>query len=826
MSFLKVLGYFRDRRSFPARRTNGVWRGQALRLFPSFAAVIIGFALTATAGYFVSRGEQRNAKLAFEVAAENGSALLQAGLNEYLSKLGSMQALFNSVERPITRGEFEVFANAILKMNPSVQTLSWLPRVAPDERAAIERAAARDGIVNYRIQNRAADGGFLLAGVQDEYFPVLFSTVPKKSPLYGLDMTTYSEPRARLALARDNATLGFYQLVSLASADQHGFVFVMPVYRRGQPNDTLEDRRRNLTGFVSGAMVTAKMIDTVLSSRSAPQGVEFVFFNPGGGPDDLSRYIRSDDAARSPEKVRRSLLTAGTHRTQDILANGKPWLTVVAVPTPGGVLETTYSRTWVVLIAGLMLTGGVATYLWSVARHTLHLRKANKTISELAETDTLTALANRRVFNERLNAAFEASKRGAPGFAVLYFDLDHFKDINDSLGHPLGDALLREVADRVKGALRRNDVVARFGGDEFAILQRDMPDLTAVNTLATKICKVISAPYVIEGNEMHISASIGIATFAPDIARSEIIMIQADLALYRAKRDGRNCFRFHSADLDREVEERVAITEDLRGALHRGEVELHYQPQVALASGQIVGMEALMRWKHPTRGLVPPSVFIPIAERTGLILALGRWALDEACRQFKAWQAQGVAPKLLSVNVSAVQFRASTDLERSLADSLRKYGLGSGVIELELTESVLMEVVQQNSERLERLRHLGVRVAIDDFGTGYSSLHYLTAYPINRLKIAQELVSKVDANPRNATVVRAAVQLARDLDIECIAEGVETEAQAKFLISAGCEYVQGYYFSRPVNARRATELLRRGKIGPTRPLRVVATTAA
>jgi EAL domain-containing protein (putative c-di-GMP-specific phosphodiesterase class I) len=305
-----------------------------------------------------------------------------------------------------------------------------------------------------------------------------------------------------------------------------------------------------------------------------------------------------------------------------------------------------------------------------------------------------------------------------------------------------------------------------------------------------------------------------------------VMMIQADLALYRAKEDGRNCYRFHSAGLDREVEERVTITEDLRGAVDRGEVELHYQPQVALSSGRIVGMEALMRWNHPTRGPIPPSTFIPIAERTGLILSLGRWALDEACRQMREWIAQGIAPKLMAVNVSALQFRVSSDLERNIADSLAKYGIAPELLELELTESVLMEAAQQHSDCFDRLRRLGVRIAIDDFGTGYSSLHYLTTYRVNQVKIAQQLVSRVDSDSRNATVVRAAVRLARDLDIGCIAEGVESEAQAEFLLAAGCDYAQGYYFSRPVNAKRAAEVLRQGGAGPARPLRVVKTTAA
>jgi predicted signal transduction protein with EAL and GGDEF domain len=369
--------------------------------------------------------------------------------------------------------------------------------------------------------------------------------------------------------------------------------------------------------------------------------------------------------------------------------------------------------------------------------------------------------------------------------------------------------------------------VARFGGDEFAILQSDADDLAAAGTLAAKIGKIVAEPYSIEGKEVHISASIGISRYTPDVAMPDAMMIQADLALYRAKADGRNCVRFHSAELDREVTERVIITDELRGAVKRNEFELYYQPQVEIRSGRITGMEALLRWNHPARGQIPPSVFIPIAERSGEIQPLGQWVLDAACRQLQLWQNEGIAPETVGVNFSALQFKVSADVDRDVAASLDKWGIAPGKIEIELTESVLMEITQQHSDRFERLHRRGVRIAIDDFGTGYSSLNYLANYPINRIKIAQELVFGVDTDSRSATVVRAAIRLAHELDIEIIAEGVETAGQEQFLLSSGCELGQGYYFSRPVNAERATELLRAGRIGPVRkPPRLVEFTAA
>src|SRR3984893_15687955 len=290
------------------------------------------------------------------------------------------------------------------------------------------------------------------------------------------------------------------------------------------------------------------------------------------------------------------------------------------------------------------------------------------------------------------------------------------------------------------------------------------------------------------------------------------MMMQADLALYRAKGEGRNCSRFHTGELDQQVHLRVTLAEELRLAIDGTELELCYQPLVEIISRRIVGLEALVRWNHPTRGLIMPSIFIPIAERTGAIVPLGRWVFEEACRQLKRWHDQDIAPSVLAVNVSGVQFKRPSELEVDIAASLARWGIQPGSLEVELTETVLMEMTQKHGDALERLRKLGVRIAIDDFGTGYSSLKYLTIYPVNRLKIAQELVVRATTDARSATVVRAAIRLAQELGIEVIAEGVETEAQATFLFSAGCAYAQGYHFSGPLNAKRATELLRQGKI--------------
>ena len=307
---------------------------------------------------------------------------------------------------------------------------------------------------------------------------------------------------------------------------------------------------------------------------------------------------------------------------------------------------------------------------------------------------------------------------------------------------------------------------------------------------------------------MQITASIGIALYAPDVTTPEALMVHADLALYRAKEDGRDCFRFHSEALDIEIRDRVTVAAELRAAIERGEMRLHYQPQVDLASGRQIGVEALVRWQHRQRGLIGPAHFIAIAERTGAIVPLGQWVFEEACRQLDSWHRMGLFPGMVAVNFSAVQLKTHVGLDRFIAAALARWRIDPRDIEVELTESVLMDVSQQHGEVFESLERLGIRTAIDDFGTGYSSLSYLTSYPVSRLKIAQQLVAGVNSDDRSATVVRAAVRLAKELGIGCIAEGVETKAQADFLISTGCEAAQGYLFGAPVSAEAMTRRLR------------------
>jgi diguanylate cyclase (GGDEF)-like protein len=439
---------------------------------------------------------------------------------------------------------------------------------------------------------------------------------------------------------------------------------------------------------------------------------------------------------------------------------------------------------------------------------------AERETARLTYTDMLTDLPNRMAFMEWLQKAFAAAKQGSKPFALLYLDLDDFKDINETLGHSLGDELLKAVAQQLVGALREDDRIARVGGDEFAVLLSDVADRAVVATLAARIISSITATHLIGGSQMHVTVSIGISVYRGELTKPEDIMREADLALYEAKGRGRDKYVFHSEALDLAVRERVTMVEELRAALDRGEFEVYYQPQVEVPSRQIVGVEALLRWNHPSRGLLTPGRFIAIAEKTGMIGPIGQWVLADVRRQLRIWNNDGIGPPVTSVNLSAAQLISPSNFLRDLMQGLSADGLDPGRFELELTESLLMETNGGHGDIVNQLRALGVRIAIDDFGTGYSSLEYLLVYRVSRIKIAQQFVSGLPGDPGSAAIVRATIGLAREFGIEIIAEGVETAAQLEFLVGAGCRCIQGFYFSRPVPAGQATRLLRQGVLEP------------
>jgi diguanylate cyclase (GGDEF)-like protein/PAS domain S-box-containing protein len=445
-------------------------------------------------------------------------------------------------------------------------------------------------------------------------------------------------------------------------------------------------------------------------------------------------------------------------------------------------------------------------------------KQSEERIALLARTDALTGVANRLIFSDRLRQAFAAAQRGAHSFAVLYLDLDRFKEVNDTLGHHAGDRLLQQVARRLTGGTREIDVVARLGGDEFAILQSEVSDSSAAGTLAEKLIDIVSAPYLIDGNELRIGVSIGIALWDRESTAPDALLAEADQALYRAKHAGRGQYRFHSEEIDHETREHLSLAEDLRAALARRELEIRYQPQVELVSGRIVGMEALLRWNHPSRGLLLPEDFLPIAEKFGIMQQLGRWILDGACQQMALWRQQQMSVPVMAINVAVAQIKQGAEFVRDVMESLERWGLKPQDIELDVTEQVLARSTLSQSEVLIELRRLGVGIAIDDFGSKYSSLDYLRTYHVSRLKIARGMVAAADAQPGGSAMIRAILSLAGELGLDVVAEGIETEVQRNLLVAASARAQgQGFYYSHAVTALESAKLLRAGVVRPENP---------
>jgi diguanylate cyclase (GGDEF)-like protein/PAS domain S-box-containing protein len=441
-----------------------------------------------------------------------------------------------------------------------------------------------------------------------------------------------------------------------------------------------------------------------------------------------------------------------------------------------------------------------------VSRDVTDRREYEARIEYLANYDAVTGLPNRNLLDDRIAQALIHAQRAGNFLAVLFVDLDHFKLVNDSFGHASGDALLMAVAHRLRATLREGDTLARLGGDEFVAILVDLPDGDAAASVARKLLDALSLPFQIAGRIVHVAASIGIAMFPGDADTREVLLRNADTAMYRAKERGRSRYEFHSPEQSAVAYERANLRFGLRRALECRELEVYYQPQVDLRTGSVRGVEALVRWHHPERGMILPGEFIPLAEDTGLIDALGEWVLRSACHQARAWQDRGRPGLTVSVNVSPRQMQYQ-DVPQLARQALRESGLSPQCLELELTEGALIRDAALATETLEALKSMGVRVSLDDFGTGYSSLSYLKRFPIRILKLDRAFVIDVARAAKDASIAEAIFLMARALDMQVVAEGVESVDQLRFLRSRGCHLMQGYYFSPPLAVGECGALL-------------------
>jgi diguanylate cyclase (GGDEF)-like protein len=935
-SFVSILHRSRNSCTTLARR----WR----EILPIALAAIVGLALSATAWFAVAAREDRVAELELSARATNHALLLQSQIEGYTEKVVALRALFQSSESELSRAEFMQFTRSLLRGQSAILAFSWLPRVTEAERDTHELAARHDGLSDYRIRSAAAQGGEPPAARMGEHYPVYYSNqIPGGAPPYGLDLNDGGLRQQTLERARDNDRLATSPpfMLRRGTGDRTGIFVTLPVYRRGLPHDTLEERRDNLVGFVQGVFQIGVLIETILATTTTPGGLDLYFFAPSSTSKSRPIYYHSSRLRDRPTAaLSLAELTAGPHWSGELPIGDVSW-TVVATPIPGSAGLANRGGSWSVLAGGLSFTVLLVSYLWAAGRHQQRLQAANRQldrtlgalehandemraqnlrfdtalnnmsqglvmfdnaerlvvcneryidmygmslevvepgcsfiellrhryeagdfpgdpeadrarilgaltegtttdflitgahgreiavaartmpgggwvathedvterrrseakIAYMARHDALTDLPNRLQFHEQLAQALTGTTRGEK-LAVLCLDIDRFKGVNDTLGHPIGDILLRAAAERLRACVRNTDIVARLGGDEFAIVQVGASQPKDATTLANRLIEAISAPYDLDGHQVVVGLSIGIAIAPDDGGQAHDLLKSADMALYRAKADGRGVYRFFEADMDARMQARRTLELDLRSAIVNGEFELFYQPLVETRTERVRGFEALIRWRHPRHGLVPPIEFIPLAEETGLIVPIGEWALHQACRDAAAWPDD----VNVAVNLSPIQFKCK-NLVATVMTALARAGLPPHRLELEITESVLLHESQTTLAMLHQLRDLGVRISMDDFGTGYSSLGYLRKFPFDKIKIDRSFVRDMSDREDSLAIVRAVTAMGASLGMTTTAEGVETREQLEQLRKEGCTEVQGYLFSRPRPAAEINELL-------------------
>ena len=630
-------------------------------------------------------------------------------------------------------------------------------------------------------------------------------------------------PEAKRTAYRDAGLHNFLMIpVDVEDRSWGSLVFIDSADEKRKWNWAETDTLKTLANLIGVSMTRARYVQELADANTIVQNSPTILYRLKGIPSFPLIYISHN-------------ITKFNH-SPEALDNSTRWIETLVMEEDQENVQSAMTRMMEPSVDGasieFRLKTGERSFRWVENRYTpvrdkegrlievegiiidiTERKAAEEKIATLARTDALTGLANRATFTERLRQTFAATKRGAKPFAILFMDLDHFKNINDTLGHPAGDQLLKEVSARLQDSTRDTDLVARLGGDEFAILQTEISEPENAGTLAQTLLKSITQPYTLGDNEVHVTTSIGICPFTSGSTDPDNMLSQADLALYRAKDEGRNQYRFHSSDLDELVMERSAMGEELRLALERDEFFLAYQPQVSMKDGSVVGLEALVRWRHPTKGVLPAADFISTAEKTGTIMGISHWVLNEACRQLQEWRKQGLTLSQLTLNLSILQLKNSKEFIREVCEAIKKWGLQPQDLEFDVTEAMLAQTTWSQNDALFQLRNLGFRIAIDNFGTEYSSFDYLRSYSVNHLKIGQDFINRALVSEDSAAAIRAIIQLASDLGIGVIAEGIENDAQRDFLMSLGNNAnAQGYYYSEAKTGTSIRDILRSGKV--------------
>lgn len=687
--------------------------------------------------------------------------------------------------------DFAASVEPWLRRYTGTQNIGWSQRVTHKNRAKYE--------ANFHdIKGRSSDGKTYPAKASPDYLPItLIQPLADNQGAVGLDISVLPTTADTVAVTRATgqpAVSEGFRLVQETS-NQRSVVMYQAVYENQDPTQ--------VKGIVSAVLRMDAILEAVLG-KTKPDFLQVCLVDRSAGPNNthLAGPVECESTAWANKQPTIQLPLYFGGRTWELRVRAEDGFTNEMRDWSAWALLAVSLLCVVMLSAFLLIITGQAHRTQAL----VDLRTAE--LAQLAHYDSLAGLPNRSHWVTSAQAALQGAQRHGHAMAIIFLDLDHFKRINDTMGHTFGDELLQEVSQRLLPCLRRDDLLARIGGDEFVALLprlRRMDDAVAV---AEKLLSALNMPLQIQNNEINLSASMGIACFPSDGDTLDTLLKHADTAMYAAKEAGRNGYRFFEAEMNTSVSRRVFIENNLRWALEREELFIVYQPQIDARSEQVIGVEALLRWRHPVEGSIPPDVFIPVAEDSGLIEPLGAWVLASACKQLRSWANAGLRDLTMAVNISALQFR-KPDFVLSVRDALTVSGVNPRHIELEITETLLMQPAKELDERLGELAAMGLSFSLDDFGTGYSSLGYIKRLPISKIKLDKSFVTDLPGNSEDEAVARATLSIAKDLGLKTVAEGVETAEQRDYLVSSGCDCLQGYLYARPMVAQDCEDWIRK-----------------
>ncbi len=772
------------------------WRPRLTTVALPMALALV---LAGVSFYQLRAGDERRLQESFDRESREFANLLQRRLDAQADAVMAVAKLMELTEH--TRdSDFRSAVTPWLERYAGTQNFGWSPYVPGSERERFELEQRRNGREGFTILGRDAQGRTFPADPAEGHLPItLVEPLQTNRSVLGLDVlvlpATWQAVMTTQISGRPEVTKGL-RLVQ-ENRQQRGVVMYRAVFQHHADGSAFGP----LKGVVSAVFRMDDVLQAALGSLEA-HDLRLCLMDPQGAPDNMR--------LSGPEGCEQGLTRDAVLSLQlPVRFGDRFW----EFRVDAGPKWRSDSRGWVAwatiatALAAVAMLGAFLIVITGQSRRTqmlVDLRTAelagsNARLTQLVHFDPLTGLSNRKHWMNQADATLAAARRHGDAMAVMFIDLDRFKHINDSLGHSLGDQLLGVVANRLRGCLRSRDVLARLGGDEFVVLLPRLKSRDGAAVAARKIMAALAEPIWLEQHEIAVSASLGLAYHPGDGDTVETLLRHADTAMYAAKDAGRNGWRFFAPEMNEHLSQRMFIENGLRRALAQGELFLEFQPQVLATSGRLVGAEALVRWRHPERGLIPPDRFIPVAEDCGLIEPLGQWVLDHACRQLRAWEDAGLRGLNLAVNISALEFNRPGFLPR-VRDTLARTGAPATQIELELTESLLMQALPDLNERLGELTALGLSLSLDDFGTGYSSLGYLKRLPLKHLKIDRSFVADVPGDAEGEAIIRATLSMAHDLGLAVVAEGVESEAQRDFLLGHGCELLQGWLIARPMDA--------------------------